>query len=224
MLLFLCFRYHCAHHREASTVIDSTIQSGIKYQRENWFTYVCLLPQNDASLCFSVCISHQVLAEMPPASGPQAGAQSRKALLPFHPHVYAAGSKISSPISHCQMVTIPPLSTEGTRNILCLNAAHLGHGLCLQTPGEGNLPGSSLTIYFHRRSANRRQAKFVRSLPATELAVLQPRFQWVHREIVCRKPGLERAYLTPPTSFFINTSLTRLGGSGLQILSLVIIM
>ena len=27
--------------------------------------------------------------------------------------------------------------------------------------GEGNLPGSSLTIYFHRRSANRRQAKFV---------------------------------------------------------------
>ena len=27
--------------------------------------------------------------------------------------------------------------------------------------GEGNLPGSSLTIYFHRRSANQRQAKFV---------------------------------------------------------------
>lgn len=27
--------------------------------------------------------------------------------------------------------------------------------------GEGSLPGSSLTIYFHRHSANRRQAKFV---------------------------------------------------------------
>lgn len=58
------------------------------------------------------------------------------------------------------MVTIPAQWKE-QGNILCLNAAHLGHVLCLQTTGEGNLTGSSLTIYFHHRSAKLRQAKFV---------------------------------------------------------------
>lgn len=46
-------------------------------------------------------------------------------------------------------------------NILCLNTAHLGHGMCLQTTEEGNRTSSSLTIYFHHRFTKPKQAKFV---------------------------------------------------------------
>lgn len=128
MLLFLCFRWYPVLTTEKPTVIDNTIQSGIKYQ-EKIDSHMCLLPQNSASLCFSVCISHQSPGRMPPASGPQAGAINTASLSST---CICSREQDFLPISHCQMVTIPTLNRA--RNILCFKlTAHLGHGLCLQT-------------------------------------------------------------------------------------------
>lgn len=106
----------------------------------------------------------------------------------------------------------PHSQRKEPRNILCLNAAHLGHGLCLQTQ-EKEISQAAAWLFIFIAALQIGDRRSLSVLPATELAVLQPRFQWVHREMVCRKPGLERRALrrTPSTSFFINTSLTRGG-------------
>ena len=54
-----------------------------------------------------------------------------------------------------------PLSTEGTKEHTLFKRSTSRTRTVFANSGEGNLPGSSLTIYFHRRSANQRQAKFV---------------------------------------------------------------
>lgn len=94
-------------------------------------------------------------------------------------------------------------------NILCLNAAHLGHEPCLQTPGEGNLTGSSLTIFIAILQNQDRQSVSV--LPATELAVVQQPFQWVCHQTGCRKPrpspwmGRGAPWVMVPPHPFINS-------------------
>lgn len=117
---------------EKPTVIDSTIQSGIKYQRENVvdFTYACPFPQNSTSLRFSVSVSLKVLAEMPPASGPQAWAINTAFLSST---CICSREQHFLPHQSLPNGDNPRSQRKEPRNILCLNAAHLGHGLCLQT-------------------------------------------------------------------------------------------
>lgn len=161
---------------EKPTVVDSTIQSGIKYQRENWFTYVCLLPQNSASLRFSVSISHQVVAEMPPASGPQAGAINTASLSST---CICSRERDFLPHQSLPNGDNPHSQRKEPGNILCLNAAHLGHGLCLQTR-EKEISQAAAWLFIFITALQIGDRRSLSVLPATELAVLQPRFQWVH--------------------------------------------
>lgn len=114
MLLFVCFSGGTTVlTTEKPTVIDSTIQSGIKKIKntKNRVDFTCVSPlpppPSSASRCFSVSISLKVLEERcHAASGLQAWAINIAFL---HPHVYAAGNEVSFSISNCQMVTIPAL-------------------------------------------------------------------------------------------------------------------
>lgn len=136
--------------------------------------------------------SHQVLAEMPPASGPQAGAINTAS--PFI-HMYMQQGARFPPHQSLPNGDNPHSQREGTKEHTLFKRSTSRTRTVFANSGEGNLPGSSLTIYFHRRSANRRQAKFtvllcygVGSFTATfPVGALV--------EMVCRKPGLERRAL-----------------------------
>ena len=187
---------------EKPTVIDSTIQSGIKYQRENVvdFTYACPFPQNSTSLRFSISVALKVLAEMSPASGPQAWAINTAFLSST---CICSREQHFLPHQSLPNGDNPRSQRKEPRNILCLNAAHLGHGLCLQTQ-EKEVSQAAAWLFIFIATQQIRDRRSLSVLSATELAVLQPHFQWVRHEMRCRKPGLavhpERSALGKGTS------------------------
>lgn len=86
--------------------------------------------------------------------------RSHKHCFPFI-HMYMQQGARFPPPSVIAKWWQSPLSTEGTKEHTLFKRSTSRTRTVFANSGEGNLPGSSLTIYFHRRSANRRQAKFV---------------------------------------------------------------